>query len=73
LRAIDPHSQDVWTGFGLEDHSRDAPFEIAHDLVGVLVDLAFGEDVDPAVATTGVEGRGWEGIEAVGGVSEFRS
>lgn len=71
LRPVDPHAHDVGTGFGFEDHPGDTPFEVPHYLVWVLVDFAFGEDVDPAVAAAGVEGWGGEGVLAVGCVGEF--
>jgi hypothetical protein len=35
------------------------------------VDFAFGKNVDPAVATTGVERWSWKSVEAVGCISEF--
>lgn len=35
------------------------------------MDFAFGEDVDPAVAATGIEGGSGEGVLAVGRVGEF--
>ena len=55
LGPVDPHADDVGAGFRFEDHAGDAPFEVPHDLVRVLVDFAFGEDVNPAVATAGIE------------------
>ena len=71
LRPVDPHAHDIWAGLGFEDHSRDAPFEVAHYFVWVLVDFAFGEDVDPAVAAAWIEGWSGEGVLAVGCVGEF--
>ena len=71
LGPVNPHAHDVRAGFGFEDHAGDAPFEVPHDFVRVLVDFAFGEDVDPAVAAAWVEGWGGEGVLAVGCVGEF--
>ena len=70
LGPVDPHADDVGAGLGFEDHAGDAPFEVAHYLVRVLVDFAFGEDVDPAVAPAWVGGWGGEGVVAVGCVCE---
>ena len=68
LVAFDPQGHDVRADVRLQDQPRDAPFEIPHRLVRVLVHAAFGVDVDPAVAARGVRSGRGEGVAAVGGV-----
>lgn len=58
---LDPHGDDVRADVRFEDEAGDAPFEVAHLFVRVLVDFSFREDVDPAVASGGVGGRGGGG------------
>ena len=65
LGAFDPHGNDVWASFWFEDKPCDAPFEVAHYFLGVLVDTTFGEDVKPGVAPRGVGGGGGEGVVAI--------
>jgi len=55
--AFDEHGDYVWALGGLEDEASDAPFEVAHAPVGVLMYHSFREDVDPTVGITGVSGR----------------
>ena len=66
--SLDPDRNDIRTDAGLENQAGNPPFEVAHGFVCPLVDFAFGEDMDPAVAARGVRRRGREGVEAVGGV-----
>ena len=70
--AFDPHWYDIGTDVRLEYQTRDAPFEIPHRFLRVLVHAAFGEDVDPAVSARGVRGGRREGVGAVGRVGEVR-
>ena len=66
--AFDPHGYDVRAFVGLEDQSGDAPFEIAHGTARVLVDAAFGEDMQPGVGVGAIGGGGGEEVGGVGGV-----
>ena len=71
--AFDPHGYDIGTDVRLEYQTRDAPFEIPHRFLRVLVHAAFGEDVDPAVPARCVCGGRGEGVGAVGRVGEVGS
>lgn len=68
IGAFDPHGDDIRTFVRLEDEAGDAPFEVAHHLLRVLMDSSFGEDVDPGILSGVVGGGGGEGVDAVGGV-----
>lgn len=68
VQALDPYRHHVGTGLTFEDQPRYAPFEVAHCRGWVLVDPAFGEDVQPGVLAGGVVGGGGVGVFAGGGV-----
>ena len=65
---FDPHGDNVRTLVRLQYQPRDAPFEIPHRFLRVLVHAAFGEYVDPGVAARGVGGGRGEGVGTVGAV-----
>lgn len=58
LGAVYEHGDEVRGWIGFEDESRDTPFEVAEGGGGMLVDAAFGEDVDPGEVRVRVGGRG---------------
>lgn len=67
LGAFYEDGEEGGGGCGFENEAGYAPFEVAEGGGGVLVDAAFGEDVEPGVLAVGV-GRGWgRGVGRGGG------
>ena len=70
--ALNPDRDDIRTFVWFEDKTRDTPLEVAHCSMRVLVNEAFGEDVQPGVSTRLVGRGSGEGVGAVSGIGEVR-
>lgn len=68
--SVDEHGDHVGHGLGLEDEAGDAPLEVAHLALRVLVHQALGKDVHPGVAVQEVGRGGNVHVAAGGGVGE---